>query len=77
MKTTLSLDERLMRIVRVRAARLGRSESDVLEEALREGLGVVDRMRTKAALEEQEALELADLVHEVRASRSKKTQPKD
>lgn len=68
-KTTLSLDERLMRVVRVRAARLGRTQSDVLEVALREGLSAVERMRSKASLEEQEALRVAsDVVHEVRRS---------
>lgn len=68
-KTTLSLDERLMRMVRVRAARLGRTQSDVLEEALREGLSAVERMRSKASLEEEEALRVAsDVVHEVRRS---------
>src|SRR5258708_39336846 len=37
-KTTLSIDERLMRQVRVRAARIWRRDSEVLEAALREGL---------------------------------------
>jgi plasmid stability protein len=72
-KTTLSLDDRLMRIVRVRAARTGRSQSDVLEEALRDGLGVIDRMRAKANLDEEEALALAsEAVHEVRASEARR-----
>ena len=71
-KTTLSLDDRLMRIVRVRAARSGRSQSDVLEEALKEGLGVVERMRAKTGLEEDDALRLASgVLHDVRASRAK------
>ena len=34
-----------MREVRVRAARTGRTQSDVLEAALREGLGEIDRIR--------------------------------
>lgn len=76
-KTTLTIDDRLMRIVRVRAARLGRSQSDVLEEALKDGLGVMDRMRAKAGLDEEEALQLASsVVHEVRASRAKRTRTK-
>lgn len=67
-KTTLSLDEGLMRHVRVRAARSGRTQSDVLEEALREGLGVVDRLRGRSEGGEDEALALASqAVHEVRA----------
>ncbi len=72
-KTTLSVDERLMRIIRVRAARLGRSQSDVLEEVLSEGLGAIEWMRAKANLDEEEALRLAsEVVHEVRAKRAPK-----
>lgn len=68
-KTTLSIDEGLLRQVRVRAARSGKSQSDVLESALREGLGIIDRLRSKARLTEKEAIELAsEVVHEVRRS---------
>lgn len=71
-KTTLSVDEDLMRHVRVRAARTGRTQSDVLEEALRQGLGVVQRIRAKNEADEEEALGLAaEAVHEVRAERSR------
>jgi plasmid stability protein len=67
-KTTLLVDDRLMRIVRVRAARSGRSQSDVLEDALKEGLGVVQRMRDAAGASEEEALALASsVVHDMRA----------
>lgn len=67
-KTTLSLDEELMRHLRVRAARTGRTQSDVLEQALREGLGVVERIRSKHTADEEEALALASrAVHEVRS----------
>jgi hypothetical protein len=62
LKTTLSIDEALMRRVRVRAARTGRRDSDVLEEALGAGLGVIERIRSKAGLGEEEAVSLA---HEV------------
>jgi plasmid stability protein len=66
-KTTLNIDEELMRSVRIRAARSSRSQSEVLESALREGLGVIERIRRKASLSEDEALELAsEVVHEVR-----------
>lgn len=69
-KTTLSLDEALMRQVRVRAARSGISQSETLERALREGLGIIDRLRAKANLDEEEAIRLAsEVVHEVRAGR--------
>ena len=66
-KTTLSLDSELMRQVRVRAARTGRTQSGILEEALREGLGVIDRIRSNNAADEEEALALASqAVHDVR-----------
>lgn len=67
-KTTLSLDEELMRHVRVRAARTGRTQSHVLEEALREGLGAIERIRSHNQAEEEEALVLASkAVHKVRS----------
>lgn len=70
-KTTLSLDEALMRHIRVRAARTGRTQSDVLEQALREGLGVIERIRSRNEVSEEEALEIANrAVHEVRAEGS-------
>lgn len=57
-----------MREVRVRAARTGRRDSDVLETALREGLGIIDRIRSKAMLPEEEAHDLASQIkHELRA----------
>lgn len=68
-KTTLSVDERLMRRVRVRAARTGVSQSDVLESALREGLEVIDGIRSKAQLGEEESHKLAsELLHEIRGT---------
>ena len=71
-KTTLSIDEHLMRRVRVRAARTGRRDGEVLEEALREGLGIIDRIRARTNLDEAEADALAhELVHEQRVSPSK------
>lgn len=72
-KTTLSIDESLMRQVRVRAARSGKSQSEVLEAALREGLGIIERIRAKAALSEEDALDIASkAVHEVRAQDRRK-----
>jgi plasmid stability protein len=67
-KTTLSIDEDLMRHLRVRAARTGRSQSAVLEEALREGLGAIGRIRSKNHGDEDEALDLASrAVHDARS----------
>jgi plasmid stability protein len=68
-KTTLSLDEGLMRRIRVRAARTGRRDSEVLEDALREGLGIIERIRSKTGLGEDQAVDLAHrVVHEGRSS---------
>lgn len=72
LKITLSIDENLLRQVRVRAARTGRRDSEVLEIALREGLGVLDRIRNKANMNEEEALKLAStLFHKSRVSTRK------
>lgn len=75
-KTTLSIDEGLMRQVRVRAARLGRRDSEVLEAALREGLGIIELIRAKAGLGEEEAHDLAHrVVHEGRLSPQSRKSP--
>jgi hypothetical protein len=59
-----------MRQVRVRATRLGTSQNEMLERSIREGLGILDRLRAKANLEEEDAVWLAsEIVHEVRADR--------
>ena len=60
-RTTITLDERVLRAVRVKAARSGRRDSDVIEEALRRDLGLdlVDRAWEAADLQADEALHLA------------------
>jgi predicted ATPase with chaperone activity len=60
-RTTVTLDERVLRAVRVKAARTGRRDSEVIEEALRRDLGLerLERIWAKADLEEDEALNLA------------------
>jgi hypothetical protein len=60
-RTTVTLDERTLRAVRVKAARTGRRDSDVIEEALRRDLGLdlLDRVWESADLDEDEALDLA------------------
>jgi plasmid stability protein len=71
-KTTLTIDEELLRRIRVRAARSRRTQSDVLEEALRQGLDVIERIRARADLPEERALRLAsEVVHEIRAGRGR------
>jgi predicted transcriptional regulator len=68
-RTTVTLDERVLRAVRIRAARTGRRDSEVIEEALRRelGLDLLERIWATADLDEGEALGLAvDAQHESR-----------
>jgi hypothetical protein len=60
-RTTITLDERVLRAVRVKAARSGRRDSDVIEEALRRDLGLdlLERVWETADLDEEEALRIA------------------
>jgi hypothetical protein len=61
LRTTVTIDDRVMRAVRVKAARTGRRDSDVIEEALRRDLGfdLLDRIWEQATLDEDEAMKLA------------------
>jgi hypothetical protein len=68
-RTTVTLDERVLRAVRAKAAREGRRDSDVIEDALRRDLGLelLDRIWERADLDGDEALRLAvDAQHEAR-----------
>ena len=68
-RTTVTLDERVLRAVRIKAARTGRRDSDVIEEALRRELGLelLDRIWETADLDEDEAMRLAvEAQHEAR-----------
>lgn len=60
-RTTVTLDDRVLRAVRVKAARTGRRDSDVIEEALRRDLGLelLERIWANADMDEDEALALA------------------
>jgi metal-responsive CopG/Arc/MetJ family transcriptional regulator len=60
-RTTVTLDERVLRAVRVKAARTGRRDSEVIEDALRRDLGLeqLERIWEKSGLGEGEALALA------------------
>jgi hypothetical protein len=72
LRTTVTVDERVMRAVRVKAARTGRRDSEVIEEALRRDLGLdlLDRIWERATLDEEEATKLA--VEAQRAARRKR-----
>jgi hypothetical protein len=68
-RTTVTLDERVLRAVRIKAARTGRRDSDVIEEALRRDLGLelLERIWESADLDEDEAMRLAvEAQHEAR-----------
>lgn len=60
-RTTLTIDEGVLRAVKVRAARLGRGDSEVIEEAVRQGLGldVFERLWERNDLSEDESMDLA------------------
>jgi plasmid stability protein len=60
-RTTLTIDEEVLRALRVRAARTGKGDSEVIEEAVRAhlGLDLLDRLWGRNDLGEQEAVELA------------------
>ena len=60
-RTTITLDETVLRAVRVKAARSGRRDSDVIEEALRRDLGLdlLERVWETADLDGEEALRIA------------------
>lgn len=56
-RTTLTIDSAVLRAVKVRAARAGRGDSEVIEEALRRDLGLdlLERSWARNALTDQEA----------------------
>ena len=60
-RTTLTIDEEVLRAVKLRAARSGKRESEVIEEAVRRhlGLDLLDRLWARNDMPEDEAMELA------------------
>lgn len=70
-RTTLTIDEGVLRAVKLRAAGSGKGDSQVIEEALRRdlGLGLLDRLWAANDLSDQEATDLA--VEAQHASRSR------
>lgn len=60
-RTTLTIDADVLRAVKVRAARTGKGDGQVIEEALRRDLGLdlLDRLWARNDLGEDEALGLA------------------
>ncbi|MGZ5296680.1 MAG: ribbon-helix-helix protein, CopG family [Actinomycetota bacterium] len=60
-RTTLTIDEDVLRAVKVRAARIGKGDSEVIEDALRRDLGLdlLERLWVRNQLPEDEATRLA------------------
>ena len=71
-RTTLTIDEDVLRAVRVRAARSGKRDSEVIEDAVRAqlGLDLLRRLWQEADLSEADAAALAvEAQHETRTRR--------
>lgn len=60
-RTTVTLDQDVLRWVKVRAARQGKGDSEVIEESLRRDLGfdLLERLWAKNRMNEDEAMRLA------------------
>ena len=60
-RTTLTIDEEVWRAVKVRAARVGKRDSEVIEGALRRELGfdLLEQIWSRNDLPEDEAMELS------------------
>ena len=60
-RTTLTIDEDVLRAVKVRAARSGKGESEVIEEAVRKDLGLdlMERLWARNQMTEEAAMKLA------------------
>lgn len=60
-KTTVYMDEDLLKAAKIMAVRTGKKEYQVLEDALRQylGLGVIEKVWRRGTLREDRALRLA------------------
>jgi hypothetical protein len=70
-RTTLTVEDEVLRAVKVRAARTGKGESQVIEEALRRDLGLdlLDQIWAHGTMNEEEAMALAiEAQHRARRS---------
>lgn len=69
-RTTLTIEESVLRAVRVRAARSGLKDSEVIERSLRRDLGLdlLEQMWDRSELTAEEAMKLAlEVQHASRA----------
>jgi hypothetical protein len=60
-RTTLTIDADVLRAIKVKAARVGKGDSEVIEEALRRDLGLelLDRLWAVSDMTEEDAEALA------------------
>ena len=72
-RTTVTIDDEVLRAVKIRAARLGRGDSEVIEASLRRDLGLdlLERLWAKNDLSEEDAAALA--VEAQQKTRAKKS----
>lgn len=71
-RTTVTLDEEVMRLVKVRAARQRKGDSEVIEESLRRDLGLesLEKLWARNRLDEEQANQLAvEAQHSTRTRR--------
>ena len=71
-RTTLTIDEEVMRAVKIRGARTGKGDSQVIEEALRRelGLDLLEGLWQREDVGEEQALALAtEAQHKTRRRR--------
>ncbi|MGH2883030.1 MAG: ribbon-helix-helix protein, CopG family [Solirubrobacteraceae bacterium] len=60
-RTTVTIDESVLKAVKIRAAHLGRGDSEIIEESLRRDLGLdlLERLWSKSDVTEADATALA------------------
>ena len=71
-RVTLSIDDEVLRSARIAAARKGKRDSELVEDALRDylGFGVIERIREKSAFKHLSEDEVIEIVYaEIHASR--------
>jgi len=74
-RTTLTIDEDVLRAVKVRAARTGKGDGEVIEEAVRShlGLDLLEQLWARNDMNEDDAMALAvEAQQAARKSRSKR-----
>lgn len=74
-RTTVTLDDEVLKWVKVRAARTGKGDSEVIEQMLRKelGLDLLERLWAENKLDETEATNLAvEVQHATRRPRRRR-----